>query len=94
MPPDREIELTIDLIPGTSPIVQAPYEMGPKEVIELKAQLDELEEKGFIRESISPWGTPVIFVDKRDGGRRMCGDYINLNNVKKKVPIIKNPGSV
>jgi hypothetical protein len=89
MPPDREIEFTIDLIPGTSPIAQAPYEMGPKELVELKAQLDELEEKGFIRESISPWETPVIFVDKRDGGRRMCGDYRNLNNVtiKNKYPL-------
>jgi hypothetical protein len=81
MPPDREIEFTIDLVPRTTPIAQAPYEMGPKELVELKAQLDELEEKGFIRESISPWRTPLIFVDKRDGGRRMCGDYRNLNNV-------------
>jgi hypothetical protein len=74
MPPDRGIEFIIDLIPGTSPIAQPPYRMSPKELVELKAQLDELEEKGFIRESISPWGTPLIFVDKRDGGRRMCGD--------------------
>jgi hypothetical protein len=80
MPPDREIKFTIDLIPGIAPIAQAPYKMGPKELEELKAQIDELEEKGFIRESISPWGTPVISVDKRDGGRRMCGDYRNLNN--------------
>jgi hypothetical protein len=74
MPPDREIEFTIDLIPGTTPIAQAPYKMGPKELVEL---------------SISPWGTPVIFVDKRDGGRRMCGDYMNLNNVtiKNKYPL-------
>jgi hypothetical protein len=75
MSPDREIEFTIDLIPGIVPIAQAPYKMGLKELEELKAQIDELEEKGFIRESISPWGTLVIFVDKRDGGRRMCGDY-------------------
>jgi hypothetical protein len=67
MPPDREIEFTIDLIPRTVPIAQAPYKMGPKELEELKAQIDELEEKGFIRESVSPWRTPVIFVDKRDG---------------------------
>jgi hypothetical protein len=89
MPPDREIEFTIDLIPGTAPIAQAPYKMGPKELVELKEQLDELEQKGFIQESISPWGTPVIFVDKRDGGRRMCGDYRNLNNVtiKNKYPL-------
>ncbi|KAK1602386.1 hypothetical protein QYE76_007943 [Lolium multiflorum] len=88
MPPDREIEFTIDLIPGTAPIAQPPYKMGPKELVELKAQIDELEQKGFIQESVSPWGTPVIFVDKRDGGRRMCGDYRNLNNVtiKNKYP--------
>jgi hypothetical protein len=81
MPPDREIEFTIYLIPGTSPTAQAPYKMGPKELVELKAQLDELEEKGFIRESIYHWGTLIIFVDKRGGGRRMCRDYRNLNNV-------------
>ncbi|KAK1649274.1 hypothetical protein QYE76_067079 [Lolium multiflorum] len=89
MPPDREIEFTIDLIPGTTPIAQPPYKMGPKELVELKAQIDELEQKGFIQESVSPWGTPVIFVDKRDGGKRMCGDYMNLNNVtiKNKYPL-------
>jgi hypothetical protein len=89
MPPDREIEFTINLKPGTSPISQAPYKMGPKELKELKEQLDELESKGFIQESISPWGSPVIFVDKRDGGRRMCGDFRNLNNVtiKNKCPL-------
>jgi hypothetical protein len=81
MPPDRAIKFIIDLIPGTSLIAQPPYQMGPKELVELKAQLDELEEKRFIRESISPWGTPIIFLDKRDGGRRMYGDYKNLNNV-------------
>ncbi|KAK1606824.1 hypothetical protein QYE76_030497 [Lolium multiflorum] len=84
-----EIEFTIDLIPGTAPIAKAPYKMGPKELKELKEQLDDLEQKGFIQESISPWGSPVIFVDKRDGGRRMCGDYRNLNNVtiKNKYPL-------
>ncbi|KAK1683148.1 hypothetical protein QYE76_043996 [Lolium multiflorum] len=89
MPPDREIEFTIDLIPGTAPIAQPPYKMGPKELVELKAQIDELEQKGFIQESVSAWGTPVIFVDKRDGGKRMCGDYKNLNNVtiKNKYPL-------
>ena len=88
MPPEREIEFTIDLIHGTSPIAQQPYRMGPKELVELKEQLDKLDEKGFIRESVSPWGTPVIFVDKRDGGRRMCGDYRNLNNVTIKKNIL------
>jgi hypothetical protein len=81
IPPDREIEFTIDLKPGTTPISQAPYKMCPNELKELKEQLDELESKGFIQEIISPWGSPVIFVDKRDGGRRMCGYFRNLNNV-------------
>ncbi|KAK1697761.1 hypothetical protein QYE76_014458 [Lolium multiflorum] len=67
--PKREIEFTIDLIPGTAPIAKAPYKMGPKELKELKEQLDDLEQKGFIQESVSPWGSPVIFVDKRDGGK-------------------------
>jgi hypothetical protein len=89
MPPDKEIEFTIELILGTTPISQAPYKVGPKELVELKEQLDELEWKRFIQESISHWGTPMIFVDKRDGGRRMCGEYRNLNNVtiKNKYPL-------
>jgi hypothetical protein len=91
MPPDREIEFTIDLISGTTPIAQALYKMGPKELVGLKEKLDELEQKGFIQESISPWGTPVIFVDKRDRGCKMCGDYRNLSNVtiKNKYPLPK-----
>ena len=56
IPPDREIEFTIYLILGGAPIAQAPYKMGPKELVQLKEQLDELEAKGFIRESVSPWG--------------------------------------
>jgi hypothetical protein len=89
MPPDRELEFTIDLKPGMAPISQAPYKMGPKELKELNEQLDELESKRFIQESISPWGSPVKFVDKRDGGRRMCGDFRNLHNVtiKNKYPL-------
>jgi hypothetical protein len=89
MSPDREIEFTIDLILGTSPIAQPPYNIGPKELVELKAQIDEPEQKRFIQKSVSTWGTPVIFVDKRDGGKRMCGDYRNLNNVtiKNKYPL-------
>jgi hypothetical protein len=59
MPPDREIEFTIDLLPGTSSIVQRPYRMGPAELVELKKQIDDLSNKGFIRESISPWATHV-----------------------------------
>jgi hypothetical protein len=64
MPPDRDIEFIIELIPGTGPIAQRPYRMNPQELIELKRQLDDMFSKGLIRPSASPWGSPVIFVDK------------------------------
>ena len=66
LPPEREVEFTIDLIPGTEPISIPPYKMAPAELRELKAQLEELLSKGFIRPSISPWGDPVLFVKKKE----------------------------
>ncbi|XP_070008680.1 uncharacterized protein [Nicotiana sylvestris] len=77
--PEREIEFPIELVPGTTPISVAPYRMAPAELKELKAQLQEFLEKGFIRPSISPWGAPVLFVKKKDGTRRLCIDYRQLN---------------
>jgi hypothetical protein len=89
MPPDREIEFTIDLLPGTAPISKAPYRMAPRELAELKGQLQELLDKGFIRPSVSPWGAPVLFVKKKDGSMRLCIDYRELNKVtiKNKYPL-------
>ena len=81
LPPDREVEFTIDLIPGTEPISIPPYRMSPAELREIKAQLEELLSKGFIRPSISPWEAPVIFVKKKDGSLRLCIDYRQLNRV-------------
>ena len=81
LPPDREVEFTIDLIPGTEPISIPPYRMALAELRELKAQLEELLSKGFIRPSISPWGAPVLFVKKKDGSLRLCIDYKQLNRV-------------
>ena len=79
LPPEREVESTIDLIPGTEPISIPPYRMAPTELREFKAQLEELLSKGFIRPSISPWGAPVLFVKKKkkkkDGSLRLCIDY-------------------
>ena len=75
LPFDREIEFAIDLVPGTAPISMAPYRMAPAELKELKLQLQELLEKGFIRPSVSPWGAPVLFVKKKDGSMRLCIDY-------------------
>jgi hypothetical protein len=81
MPPDRDIEFSIELLPGTAPILKRPYKMDVKDLTELKKQIEELLEKGFIRPSSSPWGAPVLFVKKKDDSRRMCVDYRNLNEV-------------
>ena len=75
LPPVREVEFGIDLIPGTAPISIAPYRMAPAELKELKSQLQELTDKGFVRPSFSPWGAPVLFVKKKDGSMRLCVDY-------------------
>ena len=81
LPPNREIDFTIELVPGTEPISKAPYRMAPTELKELKTQLQELLDLGFIRPSHSPWGAPVLFVKKKDGSMRMCIDYRELNKV-------------
>ncbi|XP_010239158.1 uncharacterized protein LOC100830759 [Brachypodium distachyon] len=89
MPPDRDIEFLIDLVPGTSPISKRPYRMPANELAELKKQLQELQAKGYIRPSSSPWGAPVLFVQKKDKSMRMCVDYHSLNEVtiKNKYPL-------
>ncbi|WVZ48894.1 hypothetical protein U9M48_000288 [Paspalum notatum var. saurae] len=79
MPPDRDIEFVIELIPGTSPIAKRPYRMITSELAELKKQLEELQRSGFIKPSSSPWGAPVLFVKKKDGSMRLCVDYRALN---------------
>jgi hypothetical protein len=91
MPPDRDIEFIIELIPGTAPIAQRAYRMNPQELEELKRQLADMLSKGLIRPSASPWGSPVLFVDKRDGTIRLCVDYRKLNEVtiKNKYPLPK-----
>ena len=81
LPLEREVEFTIDLIPGTEPISIPPYRMAPAELRELKAQLEELLSKGFIRQSISPWGALILFLKKKDGSLRLCIDYSQLNRV-------------
>ncbi|KAL4025986.1 hypothetical protein IC575_014392 [Cucumis melo] len=89
LPPYREIEFAIELEPGTVPISRALYRMALAELKELKVQLQELLDKGFIRPSVSPWGAPVLFVKKKDGSMRLCIDYRELNKVtvKNKYPL-------
>ena len=89
LPPDREVEFAIELIPDTAPISRRPYQMLPNELTELKTQLKEFLDKGFIRPSSSEWGCPALFVKKKDQSLRMCVDYrpLNLVTIKNKYPL-------
>jgi hypothetical protein len=84
MPPDREVEFVIDLLPRTVPISKRPYRMSVEELKKLKKQLTELQEAGYFRPNSSPWGAPILFVQKKDGSQRMCVDYRSLNDVTVK----------
>ncbi|GKA95806.1 putative reverse transcriptase domain-containing protein [Tanacetum coccineum] len=89
IPPARQVEFQIDLVPGAAPVARAPYRLAPSEMKELAKQLQELSDKGFIMPSSSPWGAPVLFVKKKDGSFRMCIDYRELNKltVKNRYPL-------
>ncbi|GJV97050.1 putative reverse transcriptase domain-containing protein [Tanacetum coccineum] len=89
IPPARQVEFQIDLVPGDVLVARAPYRLAPSKMKELAEQLQELSDKGFIRPSSSPWGAPVLFVKKKDGSFRMCIDYRELNKltVKNRYPI-------
>jgi hypothetical protein len=92
MPPDRDIEFIIDLLPGTGPIAKRPYKMDIEELKELKKQLKEQLDKGFIQQSSSSWGAPVLFVEKKDSNKILVVDYRSLNEVtiKNKYPLPNN----
>ncbi|GKE14856.1 putative reverse transcriptase domain-containing protein [Tanacetum coccineum] len=89
LPPTRQVELQIDLIPGAAPLAQAPYRLAPSEMKELSDQLQELFDKGFIRPSSLTWGAPVLFVKNKDGSFRMYIDYREQNKitVKNRYPL-------
>ncbi|GJU32581.1 putative reverse transcriptase domain-containing protein [Tanacetum coccineum] len=89
IPPARQVEFQIDLVPCAAPVARAPYRLAPSEMKELAEQLQELSDKGFIRSSSSPWGAPVLLVKKKDGSFRMCIDYCELNKltVKNRYPL-------
>ncbi|GKD95166.1 putative reverse transcriptase domain-containing protein, partial [Tanacetum coccineum] len=87
LPPTRQVEFQIDLVPGTAPVARAPYRLASSKL--LSTQLQELSDKGFIRPSSSPWGASILFVKKKDGSFRMCIDYRELNKltVKNRYPL-------
>jgi hypothetical protein len=89
MPPDQDMEFTIELHPDTTPISRHPYKMTPKELVELKVQLIELLDKGYIHPSSSPWGCPALFVKEKDQSLKLCFHYRPLNavTIKNKYPL-------
>ncbi|GKD86141.1 putative reverse transcriptase domain-containing protein, partial [Tanacetum coccineum] len=89
LPPIRQVEFQIDLIPGVTPVARAPYRLAPSEMQELSNQLQELADRGFIRPSTSSCGAPVLFVKKKVGSFRMCINYRELNKltVKNRYPL-------
>ncbi|GKB46830.1 reverse transcriptase domain-containing protein, partial [Tanacetum coccineum] len=88
LPPSREVDFHIDLIPGAMPVAKSPYRLAPTEMEELSNQLKELQDKSFIRPSSSPWGAPVLCIKKKDSSFRMCIDYRELNKltIKNRYP--------
>ena len=89
LPPHRDVDFVIELHPSTSPTSMTPHRMAPVELQELNVQLQELLDKGFIRPSTSPWGTLVLFEEKKDKTLQLCIDYQQLNRVtiKNRYPL-------
>lgn len=91
VPPEREVEFSIDLVPRTKPVSMAPYRMSASELAELKKQLEDMLDKKLVRPSVSPWGAPMLLVKKKDGSMRLCIDYRQLNKVtiKNRYPLLR-----
>ena len=89
VPPEKEVEFAIDLVPGTKPVSMAPYRMLASELAELKKQLEDLLDKKFVRPSVSRWGAPELLVKKKDGSMRLCIDYRQLNKVTIKNMLLR-----
>jgi hypothetical protein len=89
LPPKRDIDFSINLMPGASPVSKDPYRMSTPELKDLQLQLEEHLTKGYIFPSVSPWGAPVLFMKKKDGTLRLCIDFKQLNKVtvKNKYPL-------
>ena len=89
LPPHRDVDFGVELHPGISPISKTPHRMAPVELQELRVQLQELLDKGFIRPSTSPWGASVLVAKKRGKTLRLCIDYRQLNmvTIKNRYPL-------
>ncbi|CAN6710507.1 unnamed protein product [Malus baccata var. baccata] len=89
LPPRREVDHAIELEPGAKPLSKSPYRMSPPELEELRKQLNELLDAGYIQPSKSPYGAPVLFQRKKEGSLRLCIDYRALNKItiKNKYPL-------
>jgi len=87
--PSRDVDFTIDLVPGAGPVSMTPYRMAPAELAELKKQIEDMLEKKFIWPNASPWGASVLLVKKKDGSSRLFVDYQQLNKltIKNKYPL-------
>ena len=85
IPPNGDLDLSIELTPGSVPTSKAPCLMSALELVELKLQLQELIEKGYIQPSVFPWGAPILFIKKKDGTMRICIDYRQLNKMTIKI---------
>ena len=91
LPLKRDIDFTIELVPGASLVSKTPYRMSTPEMLELNMQPQELLEKKYIQPSVSPWGAPILFVKKKDGTLKLCIDYRQLKKVtvKNKYPLLR-----
>lgn len=89
LPPRRSVSMEIKLEENTRPKMGLIYKLSKIELQEMKTQIEEALRKGFIRPNISPWGSPVLFTPKKDGGLRMCIDYraLNKRTIKNQVPL-------
>jgi hypothetical protein len=89
LPPRRDIEFSIELAPRAVSVSRTPYRMSTPELDELKMQLKEMMDKGYIQPSVSPWGAPILFIKKKESTLRLCIDYMKLNKVtiKNKYPL-------
>jgi hypothetical protein len=85
------VEFVIELMSGAGPVAKSLYRMSSEELDKLMEQLKKLLEQGFVRTSASPWGSPVLFVEKKDGTKRMCIDYLTLKSmaIKNKYPLLR-----